>query len=68
VWEEKYIHRKDFDMTVSTAAYLKSHYDAAKAIGAKAISSDFAFEIAGYEQNWLLCKQAPWPELSRRRN
>jgi len=55
-------------MTVSTAAYLKSHYDAAKAIGAKAISSDFAFEIAGYEQNWLLCKQAPWPELSRRRN
>lgn len=51
-------------MTVSTAAYLKGHYDAARAIGAKAISSDFAFEIEGFEQNWLLCKQAPWPEIS----
>lgn len=51
-------------MTVSTAAYLKGHYDATRALGAKVISSDFAFEIEGFEQYWLLCKQAPWPEVS----
>jgi hypothetical protein len=51
-------------MTVSTAGILKSHYDATRAAGDKAINSDFAFEIEGFEQNWLLCKQAPWPELS----
>jgi hypothetical protein len=51
-------------MTVSTSALLKGHYDATRAIGAKVISSDFAFEIEGFEQNWLLCKQAPWPEMS----
>lgn len=51
-------------MTVSTASYLKGHYDTAKAIGAKAVSSDFALEIEGFENMWLLCKQAPWPTLS----
>lgn len=51
-------------MTVSNAQYLRTFYDSTKALGAKAISSDFAFEIEGFEQNYLLCKQAPWPELS----
>lgn len=51
-------------MTVSTGNYLKGFHDQAQALGAKAISSDFAFEIEGFEQYWLLCKQAPWPELS----
>lgn len=51
-------------MTVSSAAYLKSFHDATRAMGAKVISSDFAFEIEGFEGNFLLCKQAPWPELS----
>lgn len=51
-------------MTVSNAAYLKSFYDTTKNLGAKVISSDFTFEIEGFEQNYLLCKQAPWAELS----
>lgn len=51
-------------MTVSNAAYLKQFYDAAAAQGAKAVSSDFAFEIEGFEQMYLLTKQCPWPELS----
>ena len=51
-------------MTVSTQQILKGHYDATRAAGDKAINSDFAFEIEGFEQNWLLCKQAPWPELT----
>lgn len=51
-------------MTVSNAAYLKSFYDTTKALGAKVVSSDFTFEIEGFENNYLLCKQAPWPELS----
>ena len=51
-------------MTVSNAAYLKGFYDTTKALGAKVISSDFTFEIEGFEGNYLLCKQAPWPELS----
>jgi hypothetical protein len=51
-------------MTVSNAAYLKGFHDSTRALGAKVISSDFTFEIEGFEGNWLLCKQAPWPELS----
>lgn len=51
-------------MTVSNAAYLKQFYDAAAGQGAKAIASDFTFEIEGFEQMYLLAKQAPWPELS----
>lgn len=51
-------------MTVSNAAYLKGFYDVTKSLGAKVISSDFTFEIDGFEQNYLLCKQAPWPEVS----
>lgn len=51
-------------MAVSSASYLKGFYDATRAMGDKVISSDFTFEIEGYEHNYLLCKQAPWPELS----
>lgn len=51
-------------MTVSTGKYLKNFFDVSNAMGAKAISSDFAFEIEGFEQMYLLCKQAPWPELT----
>ncbi len=51
-------------MTVSTASYLKTFYNATQALGAKVVSSDFTFEIEGFEQYFLLCKQAPWPELS----
>src|SRR5580765_8678846 len=43
--------RKDNDMTVSTSALLKGHYDATRALGAKAISSDFSLEIEGFEQS-----------------
>ena len=51
-------------MTVSTASYLKTFHDKTVALGAKVISSDFTLEIEGFEQYYLLCKQAPWPELS----
>lgn len=51
-------------MTVSNASYLKTFYDKTVAHGAKVISSDFTLEIEGFEDYWLLCKQAPWPELS----
>ena len=51
-------------MTVSNASYLKTFYDATQVMGAKVISSDFAFEVEGFEGNYLLCKQAPWPELT----
>ncbi|MCM1128951.1 MAG: hypothetical protein NC211_03605 [Alistipes senegalensis] len=51
-------------MTVSNAAYLKGFYDQTTALGAKVISSDFTMEIEGFEDKYLLCKQAPWPVLS----
>lgn len=51
-------------MTISTGAFLKNHYNSAAALGLKAINSDFTLVIEGYEKNWLLCKQAPWAELS----
>ncbi len=51
-------------MTVSTSALLKGHYDATRALGAKAISSDFSLEIEGFEQSWLKCKQFPWPQTA----
>lgn len=55
---------QDTTLTVSSTQILKSHYDATRAAGDKAINADFAFEIDGFEQHWLLVKQAPWPELS----
>jgi len=51
-------------MTVSSAAYLKTFYDQTNDLGSKSISSDFSFEIEGYESMWLLAKQAPWPVIS----
>lgn len=51
-------------MTLSNAAYLKQFHDTAKASGSKIISSDFSLEIEGFESNWILTKQCPWPELS----
>lgn len=51
-------------MTISNANYLKGFFDKTQALGAKAMSSDFAFEIEGFENMWLLAKQAPWPVLS----
>lgn len=49
-------------MTVSTAAYMKGFYDATKAMGDKALSSDATIEIEGYEAESLLIKQFPWPQ------
>lgn len=51
-------------MTLSNAAYLKQFHETAKAQGSKVISSDFALEVEGFEFNWILTKQCPWPELS----
>ena len=51
-------------MAVSTNEYLKGFFDKTKALGEKVINSDFCFEIVGYEGQYLLCKQAPWPESS----
>ncbi len=51
-------------MPVSNPAYLRGFYNTSKALGAKVISSDFTLEIEGFEQNYLLCKQAPWAQVS----
>jgi hypothetical protein len=51
-------------MTVSKSRYLKTHYTAAQNLGYKEVSSDFALEIVGYESMWMLCSQAPEPELT----
>lgn len=51
-------------MATSTGSYLKTLHDLTKAQGAKVISSDFTFSINGYEASYLLCKQAPKPELT----
>lgn len=51
-------------MAVNNAAFLKSLHDAAAAQGQKAISSDFALAIDGFEFNWILTKQCPWAILS----
>lgn len=51
-------------MTVSNAAYMKGFYDTTNALGAKVISSDFTFEIVGFENLFLLAKQCPWPVLT----
>ena len=51
-------------MTVSNTAYLHGFYNVSKALGAKVINSDFTMEIEGFEQNYLLIKQAPHPQVS----
>lgn len=51
-------------MTVSTANHLQKFYNASAMMGRKVINSDFAFEIEGHEEIWLLTKQVPWAILS----
>lgn len=51
-------------MTTSNANYLKNFYDATKALGNKVVNSDFTLEIEGFEANYLLAKQCPWPDVS----
>ena len=51
-------------MAVNTGSFLKGFYDRTNTLGEKVISSDFTLVIEGYEDLYLLCKQAPWPELS----
>lgn len=49
---------------IKTGAYLKGLYNATAAMGDPIISSDAFMEIEGFEQNGVLIKQFPWPELS----
>lgn len=51
-------------MAINTGEYIKTFHDKAAAQGAKVISSDFALQIKGFEDMWLLSKQCPWPILS----
>lgn len=51
-------------MAVSTGATMARIHESVRANGDKAINADFAFEIEGFENMWLLAKQCPWPELS----
>ncbi|MCF7995419.1 MAG: hypothetical protein K9L88_11325 [Chromatiaceae bacterium] len=51
-------------MTVSNAAYLKGFYDQTRALNDKVVSSDFTFEIEGFEGMYLLAPQCPWPNNS----
>lgn len=51
-------------MAINSGSYLKGFYDKTAAQGAKVVSSDFTLQIEGYDDLYLLCKQAPWPELS----
>lgn len=51
-------------MTVSNENYLKGFSDATRALGRKAINSDFTLEIEGYEGLYLLGKQCPWPVIT----
>jgi hypothetical protein len=51
-------------MAVSTGSYLQGIHSAVEATGRRAMNSDFALEIVGFESSWLLIKQAPWANLS----
>lgn len=51
-------------MTVSSGNYLKGFYDQTKAMGDKVVNSDFTLEIEGFEQNYLLARQCPWPVVA----
>lgn len=50
-------------MSVTAAEILKGHYNAARAMGNKSVSSDAYLEIEGYGSLSLLVKQFPWPTL-----
>lgn len=51
-------------MAVSNAQILKGNYDVTKSMGDKVVSSDFAFVVEGFEELWMITKQAPWGMLS----
>jgi hypothetical protein len=51
-------------VTDSVPSYLKQFYDATRAMGDKAVASDGAFEIQGFESMWLAIKAFPWPQVS----
>lgn len=51
-------------MTVSTGSYLKNMHGKVRAMGRKAVNSDFTIEIEGYEHIYLLAKQCPYPTLT----
>lgn len=51
-------------MAVSTGNQLSALHEEVQKHGRKAVNSDFALEIVGYESMWLLAKQCPWPELT----
>ena len=48
-------------MTVNTSVFLRNKYNLTKALGDKALSSDFSLVIEGFEHLQLLIKQAPTP-------
>ena len=54
----------EVEMTVSTGSYLKGFGDATRAMGRKAMNSDFTIEIEGHEGIYLLTKQCPSPVLT----
>ena len=43
---------------------LGQHYSNTRAMGRKAINSDYTFQIEGHEDLWLLTKQCPFPYSS----
>ena len=63
-----FIHSLPFfigeNMATSTGQYLKSWHDSTRAMGQKAINSDFTLEIENFEGLYLLGKQCPWPTLT----
>lgn len=48
-------------MAVSTGSQLSALHEEIQKHGRKAINSDFALEIVGFESMWVLAKQCPWP-------
>ncbi len=48
-------------MSVSSQTMLRGIYGGVRALGDKAVSSDSALEIEGFENLWLLTKQFPHP-------
>ena len=50
-------------MSVQTTAVLMGHYNAARLLGDKSVSSDAMLLIDGHEELSLLTKQFPWPVI-----
>lgn len=51
-------------MSLATLDFLRNTYNAARAMGDKAVSSDATIVVPGYEDLALLIKQFPWPVIS----